>query len=132
MTRIQLVVAVAIAAVIVAIAVPRAIKISRISHAEHHVYTIVSGFARYQEDTGRECAKIKDLLEDPGVPGWMGPYIAEKMIRNPWGGVYEAELKKQKVGIPKGDTAPDRYEFDGSEEISFSFAKELSLGWNTY
>lgn len=128
MTRIQLVIVVAIAAVIVAIAVPRAVKMSRISRAEHHVMTIATGFARYRVDTGQECTKIENLLEDPGVHGWIGPYIDEKMIRNSWGGTYRIELKSQKVGIPKGDAAPDQYELGGSEEISFSFAEDMSLG----
>jgi|GEM_PF-1897030 len=122
MTRIQLVIVVAIVAVIAAIAVPRAVKMSRISRAEHHVLSIATGFARYRADTGRECTEIKDLLEDPGVPGWMGPYIDKDMIRNPWGGTYGVELNSQKVGIPKEDKAPDQYEFGGSEEISSNFA----------
>lgn len=122
MTRIQLLIVVAILAVIVAIAVPRAVKMSRISHVEHHVLTIANGFARYRLDTGQECTKIQELLEDSGVHGWMGPYINNKIVQNPWGGTYRVEPKSQKIGIPKGDAAPDRYEFGGSEEISSSFA----------
>ncbi len=132
MTRIQLLVVVAIVIVIAAVAVPRAIKMSRISHAERHVVAIATGFAQYRVDTGQECTDIESLLKDPGIPGWMGPYINEKVTRNPWGGMYGVELKSQKVGIPKGDKAPDRYEFGGSEEISFSFAEEMSLAWSTY
>jgi len=127
MTRIQFVIVVAIAAVIGAIAVPRAVKMSRISRAEHHVLTIATGFARYRLDTGQDCISIEALLESPGVSGWMGPYISRNTIRNPWGGTYEVELKKQEVGIPKGDAAPDRYEFGGSEEISFSFSEDMNL-----
>jgi type II secretory pathway pseudopilin PulG len=127
MTRIQLVIVVVIAAVIAAIAVPRAVKMSRISRAEHHILTIATGFAQYRADTGRGCTKVEDLLEDPGFPGWMGPYIDKKIIRNPWGGTYGVELESQKVGIPKADKAPDQYEFGGSEEISFSFADFYSV-----
>ena len=128
MTRIQLIILVAIAAVIAAIAVPRAVKLSRISRAEHHVITIANSLARYRVDTGQECTRIEDLLENPGVHGWMGPYIEKKMIRNSWGGAYGVELESQKVGIPRGDPAPDQYEFGGSEEISFSFAEDMNLG----
>jgi type II secretory pathway pseudopilin PulG len=127
MTRIQLVIVVAIVAVIAAIAVPRAVKISRISRAERHVLAIASGFARYRVDTSQECTKIEALLKDPGTPGWMGPYIDEKTTRNPWGGTYAVKSESQRVGIPKGDAAPDQYEFDGSEEISFSFAEDMNL-----
>ena len=126
MTRIQLIIVVAMVAVIAAIAGPRAVNMSRISRAEHEVAVIADGFARYRADTGQECAKIGHLISDPGVAGWMGPYIDEKP-GNPWGGEYGVELENQKVGISKGDAAPDRYEFGGSEEISFSFAEDMNL-----
>jgi type II secretory pathway pseudopilin PulG len=118
MTRVQLVIVVAIAAVIAAIAVPRTVKMSRISRAEHHVLTIARGLAQYREDTGQECSRIENLLKNPGIPEWNGPYINEEVTRNPWGGTYKVESKSPKVGIPKGDKAPDQYEFGGSEEIS--------------
>ena len=125
MTRIQLIIVIAIAAVIAAIAGPRAIKMSRISRAEHHLLTIANGFAGYRSDTGRECTKIEDLIENPGVDGWMGPYIQRKSLQNPWGGRYVAESGK--IGIPKEDKAPDEYELGGSEEISFSFSVFRSM-----
>jgi len=123
MTRIQFIIVVAIAAVIAAVVAPKAVNTSRISRAEHQALTIASGFQKYRTDTGQECARIEDLLNNPGVTGWMGPYISEKTIRNPWGGTYAVESGSKKIGIPKGDNAPDRYEFGGSEEISFSFAQ---------
>jgi len=127
MTRIQLVIVLAIAVIIVAIAGPKAVKISRIARAEHNVLTIASGCARYRTDTGHECTSMDDLLKDPGVPGWMGPYVKKKTTRTPWGGSYKVELKEMKVGIPKGDEAPDKHEFGGEEEISFSFAEDMNL-----
>lgn len=120
MTRIQVIILIAIVAVIAAIAGPRAIKMSRISRAEHHLLTIANGFADYRVDTGQECTKIEDLTENPGVDGWMGPYIQRKSLQNPWGGGYG--VGSGKVGIPKGDKAPDEYELGGSEEISFNFS----------
>jgi type II secretory pathway pseudopilin PulG len=120
MTRIQVIIVIAIAAVIAFIAGPRAIKMSRVSRAEHNLLTIANGFAVYRADTGQECTKIEDLIENPGVAGWMGPYIQRNLLQNPWGGIYRAESGK--VGIPKGDRAPDEYELGGSGEISFSFS----------
>jgi hypothetical protein len=128
MTRIQLIIIVALVVIIAAIAGPRALKMSRISRAEQDAAVIAGGFARYRVDMGQECARVEDLMNDPGVPGWRGPYIDEKVIRNPWGGKYEVELGSQKIGIPRGDAAPDRYEFGGSEEISFSFAEDVYPG----
>ena len=128
MTRIQLIILLAIAAIIVAIAGPRAVKMRRVARAEHHVLSIASGFAQYRADTRQECTKIEDLLENPGVPGWLGPYITKKMVkRNPWGGKYSVDLGNQKVGISEGDNAPNQYEFGGEEEISFSYAEDMNL-----
>ena len=129
MTRTQLVVVVAIVVIIAVIAGPRAIKMQRISRAERDVLSIADGFVQYRVDTaGKECQRIQDLREDPGVPGWMGPYVGKKTMKgNPWGGTYEVDLEKQKIVIPGGDDAPDRYEQGGSKEISFSYAKEMKL-----
>ena len=129
MTRIQLVVVVAIVVIIAVIAGPRAIKMQRISRAERDVLSIADGFVQYRVDTaGEECQRIQDLREDPGVSGWMGPYVGKKVMKgNPWGGTYEVDLEKQKIVIPRGDAAPDRYEQGGSREISFSYAKEMKL-----
>ena len=126
MTRIQIVVVIALVILIVAIAAPKAIQLSKFSRAEHDILTIAAGFVHYRDDTGQECQSIQDLMKNPGVAGWLGPYINQKAIRNPWGGQYAIDREKQKVGIPKGDAAPDRYEFGGSEEISFSYSKEMN------
>ena len=129
MTRIQLVVVVAIVVIIAVIAGPRAIKMQRISRAGRDVLSIANGFVQYRVDTaGEECQRIQDLREDPGVPGWMGPYVGKKTMKgNPWGGTYEVDLEKQKIVIPRGDDAPDKYEQGGSREISFSYEKEMKL-----
>ena len=102
---------------------------SRISRAERDVLSIADGFVRYRVDTeGQECERIEDLLKDPGVSGWMGPYVGKRVAQsNPWGGKYGVDLGKHKIVIPKGDPAPDQYETGGPEEISFSFAKEMKL-----
>lgn len=121
MTRIQLLIVLAIVAVIAVISVPRAVKLSRLSRAEHYALTISNAFKQYKADTGKECTSIESLLDDQGVSGWLGPYINKKVIQNPWGGTFAVDQKNKKIGIPKGDKAPDKYEFGGSEEISFSY-----------
>lgn len=121
MTRIQLVIILALVAVISIIAIPRWVKMSHITKAEHATLIITSAFQQYQIDTGQECKSIENLLKDSGVSGWLGPYISEKTILNPWGGSYAFDTKTKKIGIPVGDKAPDQYEFGGSEEISFSY-----------
>ena len=129
MTRIQVAIVAVIVAAIAVIAVPRAMTMRRISRAERDVLSIAGGFVQYRVDTeGQECQSIKDLIENPGVPGWMGPYASRRVMKeNPWGGEYGVELNKQKIVIPRGDIAPDRYELGGSKEISFSYTKEMKL-----
>ena len=121
MTRTQLLAVIALAVIIAAVSIPRAIMISRITRAEQRALIVANGFKRYNADTGQECSKIQDLLANPGVIGWLGPYINEKVLQNPWGGTYEVDLKSRKIKIPAGDAAPDKYEYGGSEEISFRF-----------
>ena len=121
MTRIQLVIVLALVAIIAAISVPRAIKLTRLTKAEHYALTISSAFQQYKTDTGKECESMENLLSDSGVSGWLGPYVSQKIINNPWGGVFAVDQKSKKIGIPAGDNAPDQYEFGGSEEISFGY-----------
>ncbi|MGB9595670.1 MAG: type II secretion system protein GspG [Candidatus Poribacteria bacterium] len=129
MTRIQLVIVLALVAIIAAISIPRAVKLSQLSKAEHYALTISSAFKQYKADTGKECTSIENLLDSQGVSGWLGPYISEKVTKNPWGGTFAVDQKNKKIGIPKGDKAPDKYEFGGSEEISFSYdSPELTQG----
>ncbi len=129
MTRIQIVIVVVLVAIIAAMAGPRALEMRRISHAEVDVLVIADGFIKYRVDAnGQECQRIADLLDDPGVSGWMGPDISRELLQgNPWGGKYEIEPGKQRVFIPKGDPAPDEYELGSRGEISFSYAKEMKL-----
>jgi len=69
MTRVQIIIVVAIMAVIAAIAIPRAVKISRISQAERDVLEIAKGFSQYRIDTDQECKKIEDLIMNPEFRG---------------------------------------------------------------
>ncbi|HGE70779.1 TPA: hypothetical protein ENX78_08090 [Candidatus Poribacteria bacterium] len=132
MTRIQLVIVLALIAVISIISVPRAVKLSRLSKAEHYALTISNAFQQYKADTGKECTSIESLLDSQGVSGWLGPYINKKVIKNPWGGTFAVDQKNKKIGIPVGDKAPDQYEFGGSEEISFSYdSPELTQNIST-
>lgn len=125
MTRVQLIIIIAIAVIIALIAVPRAILISRINRAEHNALTIANGFKKYKADTGQDCKKIVDLITDPGIDGWSGPYIKEKVLRNPWNGTYEIDLKNKRIVIPNNDKAPDKFELGGTEEIGYSFDTPL-------
>jgi len=121
MTQIKLIIIFLLVAIIAVIAVPRAIKTSKLTKAEHFALAIASAFRQYQLDTGRECLEINALLNDNNVSGWLGPYISAKVLRNPWGGAFAVDSKNKRIIIPVGDSAPDQYELGGSEEISFGY-----------
>jgi prepilin-type N-terminal cleavage/methylation domain-containing protein len=41
----------------------------------------------YNQDTAGEWPlDLEDLLDDPGVNGWAGPYLSVARVSNPWGG----------------------------------------------
>ena len=44
----------------------------------------------FETDTGNYPAQLEDLLEDPGVPNWRGPYLkdASQIPNDPWGNPY--------------------------------------------
>ncbi len=125
MTRIQFIITIAIAVIIALIAIPRAILISRINKAEHNALTIANGFKKYKADTGQDCKNISDLITNPGINGWSGPYVKEKVLRNPWNGTYEIDLKNKRIVIPNNDKAPDKFELGGTEEIGYSYDTPL-------
>lgn len=125
MTRIQFIITIAVVIIIALIAIPRAIVLSRINKAEHNALTIANGFKKYKADTGQDCKSIRDLITNPGIDGWAGPYVKEKVLRNPWNGTYEVDLKNKRIVIPNNDKAPDKFELGGSEEIGYSFDTPL-------
>jgi len=45
----------------------------------------------YEMDTGRLPGKLEDLLKDPGVPNWNGPYLdnIKAVPKDPWGNSYQ-------------------------------------------
>lgn len=47
----------------------------------------------YWRDTSQQPQDIADLIQDPGVEGWDGPYITggAKALRDPWGNDYVFE-----------------------------------------
>jgi general secretion pathway protein G len=42
----------------------------------------------FETDTGRYPASLNDLMTNPGVTGWDGPYL-EKMPKDPWNVEYQ-------------------------------------------
>lgn len=51
---------------------------------------IKKAIAIYKSQTGKMPTQLADLVNDPGVPNWSGPYLEEEPI-DPWGTPYEFE-----------------------------------------
>ncbi|MCD6408534.1 FecR domain-containing protein [bacterium] len=53
----------------------------------------------YYGDTGKVPSKLKDLIENPGIAGWKGPYLgAGTNFMDPYGRPYQYRIKKTPGG----------------------------------
>jgi general secretion pathway protein G len=58
--------------------------------AESQLTAIAAKVEEYQMDTGQLPARLDDLARKPAnVTGWLGPYIKEADLRDPWGTAIE-------------------------------------------
>lgn len=46
---------------------------------------IGSSIEQYNGDVGEYPQKLEDLIEDPGISGWLGPYGSEKDLKDQFG-----------------------------------------------
>ena len=49
---------------------------------------IESVISTYLLNTGQYPQTLNDLIVDPGLPGWTGPYLKPSQIYDPWGRMY--------------------------------------------
>ena len=53
----------------------------------------------FYADTGKVPKKLKDLIENPEIPGWKGPYLAKGTnFMDPYGRPYQYKIKKTPGG----------------------------------
>ncbi|WP_223789035.1 type II secretion system protein GspG [Marinicella meishanensis] len=52
------------------------------------MHQLIHAIELYKTDTGHDPTKLIDLSVNPPVPGWLGPYISEKELVDPWGHAY--------------------------------------------
>jgi general secretion pathway protein G len=93
-TLIELIVVIAIIAVLAAIIAPnafRAIEKAKISASLEDFRSIKTAIMSYYADTGQWVTDQPpgDLLTDPGVANWDGPYIEQWPASDRWGGAYD-------------------------------------------
>lgn len=57
--------------------------------AASQVSRLAMAVESYYLDTGVTPEALQQLVEDPGVAGWNGPYVKAASLKDPWGHDYE-------------------------------------------
>lgn len=128
MTRLQFLILVIIAVVIVALSFPPWQEYRKVGTADIDVETIAVAIKKYFKHTGAYPTNLDALLTDPGVEGWRGNYL-ESIPKTPWGGNYVLHQDTYKVGIAKNHPrVPEKYTFGGVAEISRVYHADTRLG----
>ena len=74
---------------------PEAEDIRCIRRAKKEVLILESAVSEYYNETGRYPESVGDLLTDPGVPNWQGPYLPDRsLLTDPWGRSYRYLRRK--------------------------------------
>jgi type II secretory pathway pseudopilin PulG len=118
MTRIQLLILIALASVIVALTLPPWLEDRKVSQADVDVEIIAVAIQKYFKHTGEYPQDLANLVADPGREGWRGPYL-ESIPETPWGGSYQMRGDSYKICIPSDHPrVPAKYKRGGVAEIS--------------
>ena len=128
MTRLQLLILIAIVAVIGVLSFPPWLEQCKVSTADIDVETVAVAIKKYYRHTRSYPASLDALVTDRGVEGWRGNYL-ESVPETPWGGRYVLLPKSYKVGIAKNHPrAPEKYRVGGVAEISRVYHADAHLG----
>lgn len=52
--------------------------------AETQIQTIAAQIEQYNSDVGEYPRSLEDLVNDPQINGWLGPYINAKQLKDPF------------------------------------------------
>ncbi|RKU12993.1 hypothetical protein C6503_16485 [Candidatus Poribacteria bacterium] len=128
MTRLQLLILIALTAVIGVLSFPPWLEQRKVSTADIDVETVAVAIKKYYRHTGSYPTSLDALVTDPGVDGWRGNYL-ESVPETPWGGRYVLLQDSYKVGIAKNHPrAPEKYRIGGVAEISRVYHADARLG----
>lgn len=94
-TLIELMVVMIILGLLAALVAPKVLNKlgkSKQKIAKTQIEMLSSALDQFKLDTGRYPTTeegLKALIENPGIPGWDGPYLKKKVIpKDPWGRPY--------------------------------------------
>lgn len=128
MTRVQLLILLALVIVIFALAFPPWREYRNVSQADVAVETIAIAIKKYYRHTQQYPETLEELVTDTGVKGWRGTYL-ESVPKTPWGGSYVLRPNAYKIGIAKGHPrVPSKYQLGGIAEISRVYHVDARLG----
>ena len=128
MTRLQLLILIAITAVIGVLSFPPWLEHRKVSTADIDVETLAVAIKKYYRHTESYPKSLDALVTDPGVEGWRGNYL-ESVPETPWGGRYVLLPESYKVGIAKNHRrVPEKYQVGGVAEISRVYHADAHLG----
>lgn len=128
MTRLQLLILIAITVLIGILSFPPWLEHRKVSTADIDVETLAVAIKKYYRHTGSYPTNLEALVRDPGVDGWRGNYL-ESIPETPWGGRYVLLQEGYKVGIAKNHSrAPQKYRIGGVAEISRVYHADTRLG----
>ncbi len=118
MTRIQLIILIALVIVIGGLSYPPWAEYRKVSQADIDVEILATAIKKYYRHTQTYPEQLEQLVTDPGVDGWRGTYL-ESVPKTPWGGNYVLIQENYKVGIAKvHPRVPTKYRIGGIAEIS--------------
>ncbi|UCC95465.1 MAG: type II secretion system major pseudopilin GspG [Candidatus Omnitrophota bacterium] len=91
-TLIELMLVVIIIIILASVAAPRLVgkaeKARRAAAKADVEANIPSALELYEMDVGEFPKKLEDLIQNPGVDNWDGPYL-KRLPKDPWGREYE-------------------------------------------
>ena len=128
MTRLQLLILLAIVVLIGVLSFPPWLEYRRVSAADIDVETLAVAIQKYFRHTGSYPAGLDALVTDPGIDGWRGNYL-EVVPETPWGGRYVLLQDAYKVAIAKDHPrVPEKYRLGGIAEISRVYHADAHIG----
>lgn len=68
---------------------------AKYKEAQIMVQKLTQAVAEFNLDTGNYPNDLEDLVNDSGDSMWMGPYIKEKDLKDPWGEPYHFSANSQ-------------------------------------
>ncbi len=86
-TLVELLVVIVILAMLSGIVAPRffaQIEKARFDSCRSKMTPIESAIDTFLLNTNTYPASLEDLVVDPGLPGWAGPYLKESQLYDPW------------------------------------------------